>query len=56
VVVGDLITFLTYLLRGEWTARFIAKDSVVFVIAGGVFWYYMGALQRGATPSKNAHE
>jgi hypothetical protein len=28
---------LTYFLRGELTARFVAKISVVFVIAGGVF-------------------
>jgi hypothetical protein len=46
VVVGDLITFLTYFLRGELTARFVAKISVVFVMAGGVFWYYFGSLQK----------
>lgn len=45
VVVGDLITFLTYFLRGELTARFVSKVIVVLVIAGGVFWYYLGSLQ-----------
>ncbi len=45
VVVGDIITFLTFLLRGELTSRFIAKTSVVLVIAGGIFWYYLGSLQ-----------
>jgi len=53
VVVGDLITFLTYFLRGELTGRFMAKTSVVLVIAGGVFWYYLGSLQRGAATRKS---
>jgi hypothetical protein len=56
VVVGDLISFLTYFLRGEITARFVAKSSVVIVLAGGVFWYYFGSLQRGAGAAKNDHE
>jgi hypothetical protein len=56
VVVGDLITFLTYFLRGELTARFVAKVTVVLLIAGGVFWYYMGSLQRKPASTKNANE
>jgi hypothetical protein len=56
VVVGDLITFLTYFLRGELTARFVAKVAAVLVIASGVFWYYIGSLQKGAFPSKLASE
>jgi uncharacterized protein YacL len=56
VVVGDLITFLTYFLRGELTGRFMAKTSVVLVIAGGVFWYYLGSLQKSATASRSADE
>jgi len=56
VVVGDLITFLTYFLRGELSARFVAKVAVVLVIAGGVFWYYMGSLQRGPLRVKKANE
>lgn len=56
VVVGDLITFLTYFLRGELTARFVSKVAVVLVIAGGVFWYYMGSLQKGSLRRKNADE
>lgn len=54
VVLGDLIAFLTHLLQGGLTARFLAKDAVVLVIAGGVFWYYMGAVQRKAVPSESA--
>lgn len=50
VVLGDLIAFLTHFLQGELTGRFVAKDTVVLVIAGGVFWYYLGAVQRKAKP------
>src|SRR6202171_3609481 len=53
VVVGDLISFLTYFLRGELTARFIAKIFVVLVIAGGVFWYYLGSLQKGVSAARS---
>jgi hypothetical protein len=55
VVVGDLISFLTYLLRGEITARFVAKVGVVLVLAGGVFWYYFGSLQ-DVLSTKSDHE
>lgn len=48
VVIGDLITFLSYFLRGELTPRFVLKVLTVFVIAGGVFWYYLGSLQKPA--------
>ncbi|HLW82806.1 MAG TPA: DUF5671 domain-containing protein [Candidatus Acidoferrales bacterium] len=50
VVLGDLIAFLTHFLQGELTGRFVAKDAVVFIIAGGVFWYYMGAVQKKGIP------
>ncbi len=46
VVVGDLITFLTYFLRGELTTRFVAKVIVTLVLSGGVFWYYQGSLAK----------
>lgn len=54
VVVTDLITFITFLLRGEITSRFVAKVCVVLVLAGGTFWYYFGSLQKSATPAKSA--
>lgn len=56
IVVGDLITFLTYFLRGELTARFVAKVVTTLVIAGGVFWYYMGSLARRAPARKSVNE
>ncbi len=48
VVVGDCISFLTHFLRGELTARFVSKVATVFVISGGIFWYYLGSLQKRA--------
>jgi hypothetical protein len=47
-VIGDLITFLTFFLQGELTTRFVLKALDVVVIAGTVFWYYLGSLKRGA--------
>jgi hypothetical protein len=46
IVIGDLITFLTYFLRGELTARFVAKVATILLISGGVFWYYFGSLRK----------
>lgn len=46
VFIGDLITVLTYLLRGEITSRFIAKAAVVLVLSGGVFYYYFFGLKK----------
>ena len=53
IVVCDLITFLTYFLKGELTARFAAKVITTLVIAGGVFWYYRGSLARQALLQKS---
>jgi len=49
VMIGDLITFLTYFLRGELSARFVARCIAVIVISGGVFWYYLGSLKSTRT-------
>jgi hypothetical protein len=56
VVVGDLITFLTYFLRGELTGRFAAKVADVLIIAGGVFWYYLGSMRKPAPSFKHAND
>lgn len=50
VFIGDLITILTYLLRGEITSRFIAKAFVVLIISGGVFFYYFVGLRKQEEP------
>jgi hypothetical protein len=45
VVAGDLIAFLAYFLRGELTVRFVLKVATAGIVAGGVFWYYLGSLK-----------
>jgi hypothetical protein len=57
VVIGDLIAFLTFFLRGELTARFVGKVATVLFIAGGVFWYYFGSvrgIEASAAPRINS--
>lgn len=52
IMIGDVVTFLAYYLRGELTSRFVAKVAVTLLISGGVFWYYLGSLRearKGAT-------
>jgi hypothetical protein len=49
VFMGDLITALAYLLRGELTSRFLAKSFVVLVLSSGVLWYYFGGLRKMET-------
>jgi hypothetical protein len=55
VFMGDLITVLAYLLRGELTSRFIAKSFVVLTLSGGIFFYYFGGLRKAdaAVPRLN---
>ena len=53
-IIGDLITVLTYYLRGEVTARFVAKAAVTLIISGGVFWYYLGSLREARKETPNA--
>jgi len=49
--IGDLVTTLTYFLRGEITSRFLAKAFVVLVLSGGVFSYYYGGLRKAEDTS-----
>jgi hypothetical protein len=44
IIIGDVIAFLNYFLRGEITVRFVSKVAVVMAIAGGVFSYYMRSM------------
>jgi hypothetical protein len=46
VFMGDLITALAYLLRGELTSRFLSKAFVVLALSGGVFFYYFGGVRK----------
>lgn len=49
VLIGDMTTLVYNVLGGEATPRFLAKVSVVAVIAGGIFRYYMQDLRREET-------
>lgn len=50
VILGDLINFLTELLRGALTPRFVSKSLTVLALAGGVLWYHLGSVGRIAAP------
>jgi hypothetical protein len=45
-LIGDVVTFLAYFLRGDLDTRFILKVVTVLAIAGGVFAYYLDSLRR----------
>jgi hypothetical protein len=48
IVVGDLVSFVATFLQGDLTARFAADVLVVFVLASGVFGYYLRSLREGS--------
>jgi hypothetical protein len=50
-MIGDVVTFLAYLLRGDLDVRFVLKVVTVLVIAGGVFAYYLDSLRRDRVSS-----
>jgi membrane protein YqaA with SNARE-associated domain len=50
-VIGDVVTFLAYFLRGDLDTRFVLKVVTVPVIAGGVFAYYLDSLRRDRVSS-----
>jgi hypothetical protein len=52
-VIGDLVTFLSYFLRGDLTPHFVLKVLTVLIIAGGVFWYYLLWIEK---PSERRNE
>jgi len=45
IIIGDLITLVTYFLNGEITTRFLLKVIIVLVIAGSIFGYYLWDLR-----------
>lgn len=48
-LIGDLITFLYWLLEGDTPLGFLLKVLVVFVIAGGIFLNYYRAFRKRRT-------
>jgi hypothetical protein len=43
-LIGDLICFLDYFLKGELTVRFLLKALVVLLICAAIFLYYLASL------------
>lgn len=52
IVIGDLIAVLAWLLRGEATIRFLLKATIVFVLAGGVFWFYISWIREAGVNAR----
>jgi hypothetical protein len=55
VLLGDLITALAFLLRGEITERFLLKALVVLLLSGGVFLYYFLGLKETEVTGAPGH-
>lgn len=55
VMIGDVVTFLAYYLRGDLSSRFVAKVALTLVISAGVFWYYLGSLREARKGASDAH-
>jgi hypothetical protein len=45
-MIGDIVMFLAYFLRGDLDTRFVLEVLTVLVIAGGIFAYYVDSLRR----------
>jgi len=52
ILIGDFITLLNGLLGGELTLRFILKATIVFLIAGSIFGYYLWNLRQDEKETK----
>ncbi len=49
ILIGDLVTLIFNFLGGDLTARFIFKILTVFLVTGGIFWYYFWDLKKYKT-------
>lgn len=49
-LLGDAVFFLQQFLTGDLTTRFACKALLLFVIAGGIFWYYLGTVRPTLAP------
>ena len=48
VFIGDLVSFVSAVLQGELTVRFVLKSLTVLVLAGAVFLYYSRGLGKSS--------
>ena len=46
----DCVWFLTQFLEGDLTLRFVLDVVVLFLVAGGVLWYYLGTVRAVPSP------
>ncbi len=51
ILLGDIVTFLAWLLRGDLTLRFVLQVVTLLVLAGGVMRYYLTTLRDEAPPA-----
>ena len=53
-LLGDGVAVIKSFLNGDLTIRFLLQAAVLFVIAGAVFWYYLGNMRpEGLRPSRD---
>jgi hypothetical protein len=52
IVIGDVVTFIAWFLNGGLSSRFMWRVLVVFVLASGVFAYYLTSLRSAAAPRR----
>jgi len=51
VLLGDVVAFLAWLLRGDLTTRFVLQVVTLAVLAGGVMRYYLTTLRDETPPA-----
>jgi hypothetical protein len=51
ILLGDVVAFLAFLLRGDLTTRFVLQVLTLAVLAGGVMRYYLTTLRDEAPPA-----
>ena len=52
IIIGDLVTLVYNLLRGEFTSRFLLKVLTILVVAGAVFIYYLWEVRKAGKDGK----
>jgi hypothetical protein len=53
-LLGDAVAVITSFLSGDLTVRFFSQALILFVITGGVFWYYLGTMRsEGMSPARS---
>lgn len=45
-LVGDTAVLIYNMLGGELTIRFLLKVTAIAIIAGGMFWYFIGDMRK----------